>query len=138
MKYVLLLITAATILFSACTQPKVSEMLKNEMQKKEIFSVILSDADLSSELMDSLMNTHHQMTMMKIDVMMKRDNISHQHLMETMMNMADNDSVLRAKMVGMMFKYPHLRNKIMEWSIITQKLDNTRVDMSGHIPKTTK
>lgn len=103
MKNITILLATAVILFSTgCAQSKASDMLKNDAQKKEIISAILSNDQASSELMDSLMIRHHEEMMMKMNTMMTGDTMMQQDMMTKMMDMCDTDSSMCKIVMGKM------------------------------------
>lgn len=96
----MILLATATIYITGCTQPKASEMLKNDTQKNEIYSAILSNDQLSSELMDSLMMKHHDQIMLKMNSVMMGDKDMQMGMMDNMMSMCKNDSSMCKMMMG--------------------------------------
>ncbi|MBA3648721.1 MAG: hypothetical protein H0W62_09250 [Chitinophagales bacterium] len=93
MKHLLILL-AATLIYTGCTQPKGSEMLKTDTQKREIFSSILNDDQLSSELMDSMLIKRHDLMMSKMNSMMTGDRNMQMGMMDNMMSMCSKDSAM--------------------------------------------
>ena len=103
MKNSTMLLAAAAILYiTGCTQPKVSDMMKNDAQKKEIFSAILSDDSLSSQLMDSLMVKHPEQMMMKMHSMVMSNKSMQENMMGKMMDMCKTDSSMCRMMMSNM------------------------------------
>lgn len=97
----LMLLLATLLYLTGCTQPKVSAMLKDDAQKKEIISAILSDEQVSAELIDSLMNKNHGQMMIKMNAMMSGDKMMQGNMMGKIMDMCKTDSAMCKKMMGM-------------------------------------
>ena len=96
----IILAVASLLYFSGCTQPKAEEMLNNHARKQEIFSAILSNDAACSELMDSMMMTHHEQMMTKMNDMMKGNQPMQMGLMDNMMGMCKDDSSMCKMMMG--------------------------------------
>lgn len=102
MKTLVILLTMASLTILSCTQPSVSEILKSEAGKKEVISAVLSNEQVSAELLDSLMLTQHTQMMTKMDAMMKGDAMMQSDMMGKMMDMCKTDTTMYKKMVGQM------------------------------------
>lgn len=104
----------STILFSAlavfyiigCTQPKASDILNNDAQKKELFSAIVSNDQASSELIDSLVTKRHEQVMMKMHSVMKTDPTMGKMMMGKMMEMCNDDSSMCKMMMSSLQSHP--------------------------------
>ena len=96
----ILLAAAAIIWTSGCTKPKAGPDLTNDTQKKEIISAVLNDSQVSSELLDSLMVTHHEQVMTKMHSMMKGDMAMQGNMMDQMMDMCKSDTSMCKTMMS--------------------------------------
>lgn len=101
-KTTLLLSALAVFYITGCTQPKASDILKNDAQKKELFSAIVSSDQASSELIDSLVTRRHEQVMMKMHTMMKTDPMMGKMMMGKMMEMCNDDSLMCKMMMNSM------------------------------------
>lgn len=131
MKKTLLFLVAASLYLGGCYQDhKAADMLKNEIQKKEIFSAIVNDDQLSSAMMDSLMNRHSEKMMSMMHSMMKDDQKMQMGMMNQMMEMADKDTTMCGNMMQMMMQKPNLKIQLEKAvsapTAVQDKLDHTK------------
>ena len=113
MKKTLILLAIASLSFTSCSSnDKAPEMLNNEIQKKEIFSAIISNDKLLSEFMDTMMTNHHDKMMSMMESKMKSDKTMQMDMMGGMMNMCEKDSLMCNKMMTMMQSKPMMMNKM--------------------------
>jgi hypothetical protein len=112
-KLVCLFAIVLCVNLSGCTTPG-DDVLKNEGRKKEIFSAIVKDETMSSELMDSLMMKNHGKMIVGVKKIMQNDTMVQRFMIGMIMNMASSDSDLCGKMTLEMMKYPNVMEKIIE------------------------
>ena len=95
------LFIALVALFASCqTNTDVSKILSNQDTKKAIMDTIANDSNLSSEMMETMMNNENSKTAMmgneKMSMMMMQDHAA------MMKRMKDNPDMMKSMMSGMM------------------------------------
>jgi hypothetical protein len=100
MKTLSILLATACLFILGCTQPSASEMLKNDTGKKAVISAVLSNEQVSAELLDSLMLTQHAQIMNKMDAMMTGNPMMKSDMMGQMMSMFKTDTTMYKTMLG--------------------------------------
>ena len=131
MKKTFILLAIVSFYLVGCYQDhKAPDMLKNEIQKKEIFTAILGDDQLSSAMMDSLMQRHSDKMMSMMHSMMKGNQKMQMDMMNEMMTMADRDTMMCGNMMQMMMQKPNLKAQLEKVlttpPVVQDKLDHTK------------
>ena len=107
-KLFLILASTSLSLISCSSDHRAPEMLNNEIQKKEIFTAIISDDKLLSEFMDTMMN-HHDKMMAMMGSKMKTDKKMQMDMMSGMMDMCEKDTGMCKQMMQMMKDKPNMK-----------------------------
>lgn len=105
----MVLLAAAVVFYiTGCAQPKAPDMLKNDAQKKEIFSAILNNEQAVSEMMDSIIVQHRDHLMMKMHSMTKGNAMMEKEMMGKMMEMCNTDTSMCKMMMSSMQTQPNV------------------------------
>ena len=129
MKRNLLFITIIFLLIGCSQQADVGVMLENPEMKKDIFSSILGDHELMTELMDKMMSNEHAMMMMQgsddmMDMMMKDVNM--------MQMMKDKPEMMHSMMTDMMKEgemMTHMMQMMTQGGIMSEECMQSCMDM---------
>ena len=130
MKKTFILLAVASLSLVSCETNHKSDMLKNEVQKQEIFSEILSSDKLLSDFMDTMMLNHnyHDKMMALMQVKMKSDKNMQMGMMGGMMDMCEKDTGMCKQMMQMMKDKPNIMkmSNMEPTTVVQDNLDHNK------------
>jgi len=112
-KYAILIVISVGMIFTSCEKTDINTLLRNQATKNKIFTEIVSDHDLMTEIMEKMMSDNHAKMMIKENseissmMMMNKGMMSMMKDKPEMMHSMMSDMMNDEKMMGHMMNIMH-------------------------------